>query len=306
MPMKPLDFKAVEVLGRAIALAAAYGLDVTGLVEALTPFADRLSDRALVTVPDTFDRIAITTALGRGPAALQRASELTGAVDSRQAARVAELLGNDVNRVHLEVESRPGDALALATTVRAFGNRDLDAVVQRLAGVSSAPAAAIDALTAGLVALGGEDRLVGITDRATAAGPESWSLFVAQRNEGERARAATRARLDEAAARLGVSNAQRNVVQDLHDVFAHDRESYAWMTLRPDGLAPGMGVVWIDVPFEHIVRMMIGFQPASDCGRRLGELAGALDAAAATVELQLLPTEPPHVRAAATIHGGRN
>ncbi len=305
IPVKAPELQAAAVLGRIATLAHAYRIELGGYFERLTDLSAELAEFAMIAVPETFDRIAVATPVARAGSAVERVRALSAVADPEQPGRLDRLFGAETTELYVELESVPADDRKLAVSVQGFGVRALDADLGHLGAVAGAGAEVLSALRAAAVHLGGDGELVGLADRGGPAGP-AWTLHIRQPNRGDAARAATRARLDDAAAALGVTGPQRNVVQGLHDVFAHDADSFAWVRLRPDGLAPELGVIWSGVAWEHVVRVAIGLYPGSECAKRLGELAGAFDSpAAAAVELVLGPSEPPRMRVAATIQRGR-
>lgn len=294
---------AIPVFGRIATLAGVYRIDLTSVIDRIGVLAPELSDLAMVTVPHTFDRIAITTQLVKGGDGLDRALALSNACDPEQSKRLAILTSSDTHEVNLEVESLPGDKDGFAVTVQAFGKRSLVSDLDRLQrfGVAMNVATHIGALAQGL-----GDRPIGLTDRGDTTGARAWTLHVLQPNRDDAQRAATRERLTTVATALGVTAAQKNVIAGLHDALAGDRDSYAWLRIRSGETTPILGLVWANLAWEHVVRMMTAFYPTRDTSNRLGELSGATGAnVAAAIELILGPTEPPRMSVAVTLEKGR-
>jgi len=305
IPVKAFDLEAAALYGRLAAYARATRLDLSRFLEWLAPFGPELAELAMITVPDRFDRMAVTAQIARSGDGVDRLLGLVRAHQPEQAERLAALAGAETGEVNLELETVPGDVDGLTVTVHALGRRRLDDDLARLAGFG-VPAASVGELRELAMTLGGDDRLIGLGDRAGSDGTR-WSLQVAHHNRDAAERAATRGRLDAAAAALAATDAQRHLVEALHDVFAGGRDSYALLRVDRGGVARELGVMWSGVAWEHVVRMMIGFHPGTDAAARLGELAGAFDAdVASAVELVLGPTEPPRMRVAATVIGGRS
>jgi hypothetical protein len=292
--MTTLEEQASSVFGRIATLGAAYRIDVQTLLDKLVLVSEEVAAFVMVAVPHTFDRIAAATPIRRGGEVLDRIATLSQAADPDQLARFEQLAATDTRDHYAELEHGP-DGFAFA--LQAFGNRKLDTDLTRLAAVGAGTTGAREVA----VLLGGEDNLVGVTDRSGG----TWTLQIRQRNRDDRERAATRERVAAAGAALGVTQAQINVATALHDSLAKDNDSYAFLRLGKSGLSRELGITWGGVAWEHVVRMMLGFYPGGDTAARLGELSGAFGAqVAAAVELTLLPTEPPRMRVAATLTKG--
>lgn len=267
-----------NVSGRIATLAGFYGIDLGPMSNALGELALDIVRRAMVTVPHTFDRMAISTRLR---------PELIGPTATPQLARAARFGAAEARDLDLELESIPSGGYA--TTVRAIGPRKLESDLTALASFG-VDAFALDQLRTACTMLGADD-VVGISDREVA-GDVSFQLHIRQANTDDEACAASRARIDLAATALGATGPQRRVVQSLHDTLAKGRDSMA--AVRVGGGQVRMSVRWVDVQWETAIKMMLGFYPRNDAGQKLGELSGAFDAeSAAGVELHLGPTEPP-------------
>ncbi|MDB4961749.1 MAG: hypothetical protein JWP01_1748 [Myxococcales bacterium] len=296
---------SVAVFGRVATLAGAYHVDVAGLLERLSALAPELAAEALITVPSTFDRIAVATRILRGNDGIDRVRSLSRACDPRQPARLEALAGAETSDLWIELETVPGESQACALTVSAYGKRVLSADLGRLTQFGVAPdvLAQLETLTTTLV---GEDKLIGLADRADTAGARSWTIHVAHRNATDEQRAAAVNQITTVAATVGVGEPQRNLVSGLHATFARARDSYSWLRVRENIPGIELGVMWADVPWEHLVNMMLGFAPNSESSARLGELSGAFDAAAASaVELELGSSKIPRMRASVTLRKGR-
>ena len=289
-----LEQQASSVFGRIATLGGAYGIAVQPLLDKLVFVSEEVAAFVLVAVPHSFDRIAASTPIKRGGDVIARIAPLSEAADPDQLARFEQLAASDTRDLYAELDHGPD---GFAFTLQAFGNRKLDTDLSRLAAVGADTTGAREVA----VLLGAEDNLVGVTDRSGG----TWTMHVRQRNRDDAERAATRQRVAAAGAALGVTQAQINVTAALHDTFAKDNDSYAFIRLTKTGLSRELGITWGGIAWEHVVRMMLGFYPGADTAKRLGELSGAFDSqVAAAVELTLLPTEPPRMRVAATLTKG--
>jgi hypothetical protein len=304
MPAPTLESQA-DVFGRIATLGAAYGIDASGLLDRLSPLAPELASFALVAVPGAFDRLIVTTPLARQGDSLARAARIAALGDPAQTGRLDALTDAGTRALHFEAETVPGDPRAIAISLQAFGARALDRDLPRLAQFG-VPAHATDALAAAAASL--DAAYIGIADRAApppddSAEPErSWTLTFEHRARDT----AALGRVLATAEQLAATKAQRHVVEGLFATLAQDRETYAWLRVRPAGLDRALGIQWRGVAWEHAVRMMIGFYPNGSAPTKLGELAGAFGAdAAAAVELVLGPSEPPRMRVATTLTKGR-
>lgn len=298
--------QAIPVFARITTLAAAYGIDAAALLDRLTAVAPEVSEEALITVPGTFDRIAVGTRIARGNDGVDRVRVLSSTCDATQPARLEQLARAETRDLWVEIESVPHDLQAFAITVSAYGKRVLSSDLGRLAGfgVPGELIKQLDELTTTLV---GRDKLIGLADRADTAGARTWTIQVAHRNADAQQRAATVSQIRSVATTLGVTEAQRNVVIGLHDTFAAGRDSYSWLRVREHKPGIELGVLWSDVAWEHVVNMMLSFYPNSGASIRLGELAGAFGAdAAAGVELELGSTSLPGMRISVTLTKGRS
>jgi hypothetical protein len=282
---------SANVFGRIAAIGAAYGIDLTRLLDRSTPLTPELADLAVVGVPHTFDRIQVLAQIDKNgmPRALAEC-------DPEQARRVEALASADTRAAVIELSTIPADRERVAVAFQVLGRRVLATDLARLASFGELP---IETARAVATALGAADHLVGVTDR----GDGTWTLQIEQSNATPTQRAATRERVDRAAALLGVTRAQRDMVAGLHDVLAKDRDSYALVHVRKERVA--LAVMWGVVPWEHVVRMMMQFYRGG-VARQLGELAGATGGeTAAMVEIVLGTSEPPAMRVAAAIAKGR-
>lgn len=294
MVATPFEQQASSVFGRIATLGASYRIDTRPLLDKLALLAPEVAAYVMVAVPHTFDRVAVSTPIKRGADVIDRVRVLADAADPAQLARFDQLASSDTRDLYAELEHGPD---GFVFSLQAFGNRHLDTDLARLADAGAATAGVREVAAM----LGAEEQLVGVVDRSDA----TWALHVRQRNGSDAERAATRRRVAAAGAALGVTNAQINAVTALHDTFAKDHDSYAFLRLGKGGLSHELGITWGGVAWEHVVRMMLGFYPGAVTAARLGELSGAFDAqVAAAVELTLLPTEPPRMRVAATLTKG--
>jgi hypothetical protein len=280
---------SAQVFGRVAALGAALRVDTRALLQELTLLAPEVSEYAMITVPHTFDRIAVATGIKRRPEVLDRVREVCGEPHARRFDRIA---GSDARGAAVELEcARDG---RVEHALLAFGNRAPHADLSTLRELGM-PANPIAESVAG--ELGHE---IAITDR-----DDGWVLHFEQPNATAEQRAATRARVDRAAALLAVTAAQRHMVDGLHDTLCHGRESFARLYLS-HATGAQLAVAWGGVAWEHVVRMMTELY-RGEVAEHAGEVAGAFDAdAAASVEVGLAPTEPPAMRIAVILRGGQS
>ena len=275
-----------NVLARIGGLAGLYGVDLEPLYKPLSALGGALADRAMITVPHTFDRVAVTTRARR--------PTLVGAIEPAQLRRLDQLVPN-VGDVDVELETDRG---GVATMVRAPQVRPLAALSAELAALG-ASTAALEQLQRVGARLGSP---AAIADRRDSTGAVSWTVFYKHGNDDDAEREATRARLLDAAEQLGVTVPQRSIIEGLHPVLAKEADSLALLTLGAEQTAPVLSVRWHLVRWETIIRMMLGFYPKTDAGTRLGELSGATGAEhAASMQVQFGPTEPPAMRIATSV-----
>jgi hypothetical protein len=277
----------LEVLARIGGLAGLYKIDLDPLYKPLSMLGGELASDAMVTVPHTFDRIAVTTRATR--------DRVAPIIDPAQLRRLDRLVP-DAGEVEIEIESA-GDNFA--TTVRALGTRPLDTLCAELEALG-AGTVGLDRLRRASERLGREPSA--IADSRNADGALRWTLQFRHDNDSEEARAATRARLLEVADELAVTVPQKSIIEGLHDVLAKQADSYALVSLAAEHTTPALAIRWQRVRWATVIRMMLGFYPKVDAGTRLGELAGAINVEhAAVLELQLGATEPPAMRIAVTL-----
>jgi hypothetical protein len=268
-----------NVIARVGALAGFYGVELDPLNDALGSLAPRLARGALVTVPITFDRIAISTRVER--------EDLESILEADQLMRIDKLTAG-TRPLELELEAGP----RTARTLRVDGSRDLTVDLGRLAGYGVA-ASTLDTVRECGADLGVPDA---ISDRAEG-GAHAWRFHFGHRNDGDSDRAKTRQRVLAVARKLGATPPQCNLVEGLHDMLAKDRDSYTALMVARDAVR--LAVRWQRVRWETAIRMAIGFQPQVDAGAKLGELSGAFDAEQVhALELVLGPEEPPVMRVA--------
>ncbi|HEX5062944.1 MAG TPA: hypothetical protein VFV99_26400 [Kofleriaceae bacterium] len=281
-------------------LGSAYRLDLTALFDRLSALAPELAKTAIVTVPRTFDRLAISTNITRGNDGIDRVRVLAGVCDPAQPARLATLFGAETKDLVVEVESMPHDPQAFALSVTGYGRRSLASDLAHL-GSFGVDVDSLGELASSLI---GADRLIGLADRADTTGARAWTLHVAHHNGDDAQHNATRAQVGTVAEKLGISAPQRNLVAGLHDALTNGRDSYSWLRVRPQ-MPTQLGVLWPTVRWEDVVNIATTLYPTSASGTRLGELAGAFDVDAASgVELELTTTDPPDMRVLVTVAKG--
>lgn len=289
---------SIAVFGRLATLAGVYRLDLSGLLDRLAALAPELAQEAIASVPATFDRIGVGTNVRRGNDGIDRVRVLAGVCDREQPDRLAALFGAETRELAVELESMPHDPQAFALAVTGYGKRSLASDLAHLArfGVDVAQ---LEPVATQLV---GADRLIGLTDRADTTGARAWTIHVAHRNGDDAQHASTREQIGNVAAVLGVGTPQRNLVAGLHDALAGGRDSYSWLRVRAARPGVQVGVLWANVGWEDVVNIAKALFPKGVSSRRLGELAGALDAsAAAGVELELTHSDPPAMRVLVTV-----
>jgi hypothetical protein len=266
-----------NVLARIGALGGFYDVELDSLDELLGTLGPELAHGATVTVPVTFDRIAVTARIAR--------DRLDGVVDREQLRRLGKL-APDAREVEIEVETA---APELTRTVFVPGSRDVASDCEQLTrfGVGTL---ALDSVRDCAAHLGIPFAL---SDRARR-GTQEWLLHFALRNRSDAERATTRAQVLTVARKLAATAPQCNLIDGLHDMLAKDRDSYATLVISPELTSPRLVVRWQYVRWKTVIRMALGFRPKSDAGKKLGELSGAFDAEeAAAIELVLGPAEPP-------------
>ena len=273
-----------NVLARIAALGGMYGIELGEIDQALAVLGPELANEVIVTVPSSFDRIAVATRV---------AHERVAALVDRDQLRRFELLAAGTPTLELELAAGSGGAV---TTLRATGSRDIASDCEVL-GAMGIARPVLDSLRHCAAQLGSPTAIAEKTDRNGHA----WLVELAQDNATAADRAATRAQLTAVARELAATEPQCNLVDRLHDVLAKDRDSHATLAVLPDRPCLELAVRWHHVRWETVIRMMLGFHPGSDAGKQAGEIAGAFDADEAfAIELVLGPSEPPRMIVAVT------
>ncbi len=269
-------------IARLGAIGGFYGIESAALHAALGRLAPQLQRGVIVTVPMTFDSLAVRTRVAR-----EDVHDIIGADQLRR----IDLLAPGASRMELELETA---GVGLVTTLRVHGGRDVATDCTLLAQLG-AGTAALAVLGDAAAALGAP---VSIADRAEL-GALAWLLEFRHANASEAERDRTRERISRAATLLGATAAQLSLVDSIHDMLAGDRDSESAVLLDADEPAPRLAVRWTHVRWETVIRMALGFHPGSDAGTKLGQLSGAFGAELAqSVELLLGPSEPPTMRVA--------
>jgi hypothetical protein len=274
--------RQADVLARLSAIGGIYGIDLTPLQDKLGQLAPRLARGTLVTVPITFDRLTFATRVER--------ADLDAIAGTDQLVRFDRLAAG-ARHLELELET---DGVERATTLRVYDGRDLvnDGPLLLSFGLGTA---ALDTVRACADELGVPQA---IADR-DHSGTHAWQLDFRHRNGSDEERETTRRRIGAVARKLGVTEAQRNLVDGLHDMATKERDSDSVLLVNADEMAPQLAVRWHQVRWETAIRMALGFRPGSDVGKKLGELSGAFDAEQVqTLELVLTSQEPPRMRVA--------
>jgi hypothetical protein len=301
-----LALRAGAVLARVEALSGAYGTDLTALHDRLRHFAPELAGFALVRASDRFDRIAVATLLPMHGDALPRLLDLAGELDGSLPGRLRELFTSETEQVQVELESVPGRNDVVAISVLGLGRRSLDTDLQRLASQAGMSVDATQEL-AEVAHMLGEKRLRGLAIRVDPGAAARYRLWFSHDNRDAGDREDTLARLTDVAEQVGATRPQRNLLGSVHGLLTEGEDSHAWLEVADGRLVRGLGIVWTGADWELVVRLMIGFHPGSDVGKRLGDLAGATDAGvAAAVELVLGPSEPPRMSVATKLTRGRS
>lgn len=292
--MRASELQTTMTLGRLATLGGAYGIALEDIADRLGAFAQELGELAIVTVPTSFDRVAVATRI-----AVEALARVDGASpDDRQRHRLQILSRERTRDVYVELETLAEAQFAMR--VQAIGPRDLAFDLRQLVGFGLQPARA-EELGALAVELGGTH--AGVSDRVTSTGEHTWTLHAMHVNSDEDARTAARSRIAAVASRLGTGPQQR-LVDKIYDSLAGDRATETWLTVGGAG-AVSCSVVWTALPWEAAIQVAIGLHPQSDAGRRLGEMAGALESdVVAALELELGPAEPPRIRISASCTGG--
>jgi len=271
-----------EIVARIAAIGGLYDIELTPLEDALGQLAPRLDRGTLVTIPTTFDRLVVAMRVER--------ADLDGIASAAQLRRF-DKLAPGARHVELELET---DGVVRATTLRAHDGRELvnDGPILMTFGLGTA---ALDALRACADELGVPSA---IADREQAA-TQAWQLDFHHRNGSDAERATTRGRVAAVARKLGVTAAQCNLVDGIHDMMTKERDSDTALVVDADDTTPTLAVRWHRVRWESVIRMALGFGLGADVGKKLGELSGAFDAEEVqTLELMLGAQEPPGMRVA--------
>ena len=125
---------------------------------------------------------------------------------------------------------------------------------------------------------------------------EAFTYVLAQPNSDDAAVAATVARIDEVAGKLGVTAAQRKTGAGLHRSLSRGMTSWIWLRARDGVLDPVVALRWERVEWLPIQHMMNGFYPEIDAATKINRLAKHANIEHCTVELLLGPVDPPGMR----------
>ncbi len=125
---------------------------------------------------------------------------------------------------------------------------------------------------------------------------DAWTYVLAQRNGDDDAVAATIARIDEVAGKLGVTAPQRKTGTGLHRSLSRGMTSWVWLRARNGALDPVVALRWERVEWLPIQHMMNGFYPEIDAPTKISRLAKHANIEHCTVELLLGPVDPPGMR----------
>ncbi len=260
-------------------VARELGLDVGKLGDVTGLFGDALADEAEVTIDPRGTRASLAAPWPHDADARARIAEMLGerihVLEQRKARPVIELV---LDGGFLEVAATSHAAAPLAEDV-VRASRELPAFaresLRRLAGLLVDPAHA--------------SQCDGV--RSTASG-----LALRFRRTDD---AATLAALIEAAGELGVTAAQRKLVEDIHPVIGRQRTTVLSLHACETGLA--LEVSWPDIAWENVVRVATGLYGKA-VGARIGALAGASGAPhASALHLLLGDREPPRALVSARI-----
>ena len=125
---------------------------------------------------------------------------------------------------------------------------------------------------------------------------EAVTYALAQPTRDDAAVAATVARIDEVAGKLGVTAAQRKTGAGLHRSLSRGMTSWIWLRARDGVLDPVVALRWERVEWLPIQHMMNGFYPEIDAATKINRLAKHANIEHCTVELLLGPVDPPGMR----------
>jgi hypothetical protein len=125
---------------------------------------------------------------------------------------------------------------------------------------------------------------------------DAFTYLLAQANPDDAAVAATVARIDEVASKLGVTTPQRKTGGGLHRSLSRGMTSWVWLRARNGALDPVVALRWERVEWLPIQHMMNGFYPEIDAPTKISRLAKHANIEHCTVELLLGPVDPPGMR----------
>ncbi len=286
--------RAAARIARVLLAGRALGLDVAVLATTLAELGEALAPIAWGWSGPPWDELGLTFAWPRSPEVGARVEALLRRVAPALAAALPTLTARRARtrEVTLRVRrggqgGRPGLGVALRLTgpvpVADDGARLLAAGL---------PAPLTSALLGLVTDLGG-------TSNGLEVGADTRGLHVAL---DVHLGGASSDRLHPVLDACAVSPAQRRLIATLWPVLAPDGVVVASLRAHADDGRPQLWLCFAAQPWDDIVKLAQGLHPNAQVGDRLGELAGAFDAARVeALELALGATEPPAFRVAALV-----
>ncbi len=252
----------IEVVSGLGTAAAILGIDVDALIFRYRTFGLATKGVVHVATGDHFDFMSMTA---------QRVANVDASMPRRR--DYVEFLqrkgGDEIESVdHCLGKSAPGV--------------DLDVLASR--GVA---AEAIEALRERIRCLSDDESTVGWS--LSHEKPVTWSVQVRMPSREPD----SLSRLLAAAVSTGVTAPQRRLLERVHNVLGRRRNVLVSFPCGLEAALPQMHLRYLQVPLEHVVRLLTGVFPDGEHATQLGQFAGAMRADDASLfTLELSDSEP--------------
>ncbi|MCC6993738.1 MAG: hypothetical protein IT370_03810 [Deltaproteobacteria bacterium] len=284
--------RAAARVARVLLAGRALGLDVAPLATTLAELGEALAPIAWGWSGPPWDELGVTFAWPRDPAVGAGVEALLGRVAPALAAALPTLSQRRARTREVTLRARTGgQGAGLGMALRLTGAAPPGEEGARLLGVGL-PEPLTSALLGLVTSLGG-------VSNGLEVGADVRGLHVAV---DVHLSGGSSDRLHPVLDACAVSPAQRRLVSTLWPVLAPDGAAVASLRAHADDRRPQLWLCFAAQPWDDVVKLAQGLHPDARVGDRLGELAGAFDAARAeALELALGPTEPPRLRVAALV-----
>lgn len=283
--LSPVTYAAA--IGRIHAVGSLVRVSVDRMVAALGRLQDGRGRRFRVWVPDDFSRVAV---LATAPDHVSRTGVLDPAPQDAALSEAPAILVERQGELYVELAATAADE-RLAITVHALGRGRVDDDLAMLYRLAHADNDVASALADRARSLGVDGWSAGVSVGFEPPDRRRWSMHVALGTS-----AAARDAFVETATALAITTAQRNLLTSIHPMLAKN-SAVATLHMSADRVERELTVTYHDIPFESVLRILIGIHPGVDHASRLGEIAGACGAErAAALSVELRDREPIGLR----------